>query len=121
MGMDSLAEKILAADPAILRVLVLDAEGNRLAHVYSERYPEKKRLAERAEKRLAQIDSLTVSMFAQAEKSYGPLSFVLIAFKEAKVMLMRNMKLGVYVALRLPRSANAEYLHTILEPIIIAG
>jgi hypothetical protein len=117
MGMESLAERVLAADPTILRVLVLSATGEELAHVYSETYSEKARLGGEVETRFGEIDSLTIAMFAQAEKNYGTMEFILLAFKEAKVMLLRNGKLGVYLALRIRRSADAEYLRTILEPI----
>jgi|GEM_PF-819983 len=118
MDAASLAEKLLATDPTILRVLVLDKQGQEIAHVYSEAYPEKARLGTEAEKKFGNIDTLTLQMFEQAEKKYGTMNFILLAFRDAKVILIQNKKHGFYLALRILRSANAEYLCSKLEPII---
>jgi len=118
MDAKSLAKKLLAADPAILRVLILDKKGEALAHVYSETYPKKARLGSETEQKLGAKDMLTFAMFEQAEGNYGTIDFILLAFKDAKVMLMRNEKQGFNVAARILRSANAEYLHTKLDPIL---
>ncbi len=118
MDAASLAEKLLATDPTILRVLVLDELGQEITHVYSGKYPEKARLGTEAEKRFGTIDTITLQMFEQAEKKYGTMDFILLAFKDAKVMLIQDKKHGLYLALRILRSANAEYLRIKLEPII---
>ncbi len=118
MDAESLAKKILAADPAILRVLVIDEQGGEVAHVDSEAYGKKDRLGMEEEKKVARLDSLAIGMFQQEEKVYGAMDFILLAFKESKVMLTYSQKHGVYLALRILRSANAEYLHTKIRPIV---
>ena len=118
MNAESLAKKLLASDQAILRVLVLGKTGEELAHVYSKAYPKRDRLGTETEKKFGELDTVTLAMFKQAESRYGTADFILLAFKNAKVMLMRSEKQGFYLAVRILRSANAEYLHTKLEPIL---
>jgi hypothetical protein len=120
LGVDPefLGKKILAVDPAILRVFVLDQQGGELAHVYSETYPEKERVDAEAETKFARLDSISLGMFQQQEKFYGAMDFILLAYKEAKLMLMYSEKHGVHLAARIICSANAEYLHTKVRAIL---
>lgn len=115
---ESLGREVLSADPAILRVLVLDKQGDVLARVYSEEYPQKARLGKDAEEKVARLDILTIQMFQQVESIHGSIDFILLAYKGAKVMLMHSKKHGVFLAARILRSANAEYLHAKVEPIL---
>lgn len=102
-------------------MLVVDKSGAELAHVYSEAYPEKARLGKQAEEKVARLDALAIGMFQQKESLYGPMRFILLAYEETKVMLMHSKKHEVYLAARILRSANAEYLHTKIEPILDQG
>ena len=117
---ESLGKKLLSADPAILRVFVLDRAGRELAHVYSEAYPKEERLGRESEIRLESLDIAALEMFKQAEQDHGPLDFILLVFKDAKVMLMQSKAQGLYLAIRILPSANAESLRTRLEPILTA-
>jgi hypothetical protein len=114
----SLGSRVLAADPIILRVLVLDKMGNELAHVYSEAYPPKARLGKETEEAYGRIDTLFMEAFSQAEKSNGKMNFILIAYETTKVMLMPSRKNDVFLAVRIPRSANVEYLSNKVKQII---
>ena len=108
----------MAADPIILRVLILDKMGNELAHVYSEAYPPKARLGKETEEEYGRIDTLFIEAFSQEEKSYGKMDFILIAYETTKVMLMPSRKNDAFVAVRIPRSANVEYLSNKVKQII---
>jgi hypothetical protein len=99
-------------------VLIIDKQGGELAHLYSNKYLEKARLGIETEAKVARLDSVALGMFQQQEKYYGSMDFILLAYKEAKVMLMYSKKHGVFLAARILRSANAEYLHTRIEPIL---
>ena len=101
-----------------MRVLVLDKAGREIAHVYSQSYPPKARLGKEAEEKYGLIDTLFLETFAQEEKSYGTMNFILVVFETTKVMLMRSRKEGVYLAARIPRAANAEYLFAKVKPIL---
>ena len=101
-----------------MRVLVLSKTGEELAHVYSRNYPSKARLRRSTEERYGFIDTLFLETFVQEEKSYGPMSFILVVFETTKVMLMQSRKEGVYLAARIPRAANAEYLFTKVKPVL---
>jgi hypothetical protein len=118
---EQLGAEVLAADRSFLRVLVLDKTGGELAHVYSRNYPPKARLGKETEEKYGFIDILFLETFAQEEKSYGKMNFILLVFETAKVMLMQSRKEGVYLAARIPRAANAEYLFTKVKPILNAG
>jgi len=113
-----LGAEILEVDPSFLRVLVLSKTGGELAHVYSRDYPSKSRLGKKTEEKYGLIDTLFLETFAQEEKSYGKMNFILVVFETSKVMLMQSKKEGVYLAARIPRAANAEYLFTKAKPIL---
>ena len=102
-------------------MLVLSKTGEELAHVYSRNHPPKARLEKETEGKYGLIDTLFLETFAQEEKSYGKMNFILLVFETTKVMLMQSKKEGVYLAARIPRAANAEYLFTKVKPILKAG
>jgi len=119
LSAESLSRKILSADAAILRVLIIDEEGKELAHVYSKELPKRARLGKKAEEMVAGRDVLALGMFQQEEESlYGSMDFILLAYKKTKVMLMYSKKHRVYLAARILRSGNVEYLHTKIEQVL---
>ena len=118
LNAESLSQKILSADPAILRVFIIDEKGKELTHVYSKELPKKARLGKKAEEMVAGRDVLALGMFQQEESFYGSMDFILIAYKGTKVMLMYSKKHRVYLAARILRSGNVEYLHTKIEQVL---
>ena len=106
-----MGREILGADPAILWVVVLNEKGDTLAHVYSDRYTLRMKLGKQTRERLGALDTVFLQAGSQAEKWYGRMDFILLAYRNAKVMLMHSRKHGVYLAAKIPRSAMAEHLY----------
>jgi hypothetical protein len=107
---ESLGREVLAVDPAFQWVVVLNEEGETLAHVYSEKFTARMRLGRQTKERLGAVDTVFLEAASQAEKWYGRMDFILLAYRKAKVMLMYSKRHGVYLAARIPRSAVAEHL-----------
>ncbi|MBI3840689.1 MAG: hypothetical protein HY297_01835 [Thaumarchaeota archaeon] len=108
---ESVAKKILERDPAFQWVVVLDAHGDTIAHVYSESYKDRIKVAKQTQERLGAVDTVFLAAAAGAEKWYGKMEFILLAYNKAKVMLMYSEKHDAYFAAKIPRSSMAEHLY----------
>ncbi len=114
----SLGREILAVDPAFLWVVILNEKGETLAHVYSEKYTARIRLGKQTRERLGALDTVFLEATSQAEKWYGKMDFILLAYGKAKVMLTYSKRHGVYLAAKIPRSAMAEHLYPKVKPVL---
>ncbi len=108
---DSIAKKVLGSDPTLLWVVILNEKGETLAHVYSDSNATKVKLGKKTKERLGALDTIFLEASTRAEKWYGSMDFILLAYRKAKIMLMFSKKRGVYLATKIPRSAMAEHLY----------
>jgi hypothetical protein len=116
---ESLGRKILAADPAFHRVLVLGRTGETLARVYADGPTEEVGDEKRLKEMLGDRDAVILGASSRAEPLYGRLNFMLLAYESWNVMLMYSPAEEVYLSARIPLSANAEYLYGTIEPMIV--
>lgn len=113
-----MGREILAVDPAFLWVVILNEKGETLSHVYSEKYTVRMRLGKQTKERLGAVDTVFLEAASQAERWYGKMDFILLAYGKAKVMLMYSKRQGVYLAARISRSAMAEHLYAKVRPVL---
>jgi hypothetical protein len=110
--------EVLAIDPAFQWVVVLNEKGETLAHVYSDEFTARKKVGKGTEERLGAVDTVLLKAASQAEKWYGSMNFILLAYRKTKVMLMHSKRRGVYLAARIPASAAAERLYLKVKPVL---
>ncbi len=115
---EALGKEVLAADPSFLWVVVLNQKGETLSHAFSEKYEARVRIENQTRERLGVLDTVFLEATAQAERWYGKIDFILLAYKRAKIMLMYSKKHEVYLAARIPRSAMAEHLYPKVEHML---
>ncbi len=115
---ESLARRILNRDAALQWVTVLNGKGDTLAHVYSESYTKRVRMAQQTRERLGVVDTVFLGAATKAERWYGKMEFILLAYRKAKVMLIFSERYGLYFAVKIPRSAMAEHLYPKVRPIL---
>lgn len=118
-SVESLGRKVLAADPTFLWVVVVNDKGETLAQVYSKHIA-KTTLRKQTKERLGTLDTVLLEAFSRAEKWYGRIGFLLLAYKNANVMLMYSRRHGVYLVAKVARSGNAEYLYAKVKPLLRA-
>ncbi|MDA4132212.1 MAG: hypothetical protein OK454_03690 [Thaumarchaeota archaeon] len=118
MDAEALGKKILAVDPAFLWVVVLNAKGEALARVYSEKYVSRDRLREQTKAKFGILDAIFLGAASQAEEWYGKMDFILLSYQETKMMLMYNKKHELHFATKIALSANAEDLYLKVKPVL---
>lgn len=108
---DRLAKEILKCDDVILGVLVTDLKGKVLSFVESERIPEafKERL-KNMERHAKQV-AVMLAAVGQGDQQVGAAEFVIINFKNMKLLLIPFPEHGISVAVGLPRSALGERIY----------
>ena len=114
-----MAKEVLDLDPALLWVMVFTTSGEIEAAVYSKQGA-RPGVEEDTRKRLAILDTLFLEAYSQAEKWYGKTDYLLLAYAEAKIMLLRRRDGSSMLAAKLNRSALAEYLVPKIEKIFNA-
>ena len=115
---DALARKIIALDPAFHWVVLLDEAGGVLAQVYSESYTERTPVSKATQERLGAVDAVFLSAAAKAEKWYGQMEFILLAYRDAKVMLVYGKRDKLYLVAKVPRSTLAEHLFAKVSSVL---
>jgi len=115
---ESLAKRVLSRDPAFQWVTVLDGKGDTLAHAYAESYTKRVKISQQTKERLGVVDTVFLGAATKAEKWYGKMDFILLAYKRAKVMLIFSEGYGLYFAVKIPRFAMAEHLYPKIKPIL---
>lgn len=115
---EMLGRRILESHPDIAWVTVLDENGETLFHGQGRGHPPMAKIGKETRARLGFIDAVFLKAFTQGEKWYGKMDFVVLAFRTTKVMLMRDRRRNLYLAMRMPRSGNATYLHHRIEAVL---
>ncbi|MBI3859702.1 MAG: hypothetical protein HY296_05620 [Thaumarchaeota archaeon] len=107
---EALAKAVMESDDAFAWVMVLDERGEALAHVYSQYKGGGVKIREKTKERLGALDAIFLQSFSQAEKWYGAMEFILLAYGRTKILLMYSKRRKIYLAAKISRSAMAELL-----------
>ncbi len=105
-----LAKQVLECDPAVLSLMVLDKKGQVLAVDRSVRLPEGEYIDDDALPKLAVVAKLIMGAAANVAEYTGRIQFLVGGFKNQKVLLIDLQEYDMVLAMRLARSANAEYV-----------
>ena len=119
---DILGESVLRAmvecDPSVLSVYVLGKEGGVSSVVRSSRLPEEEQADQQTLYHLGTIGTVILSGAAKAEAIFGSTEFILGAFKNGKILLVKSPRYDTALGVRLTRSANAEYVYGKISEIL---
>lgn len=117
-----LAERILRSDPSILRLIVLDEQGNVLggspsSHIESFRSAAGKELQD-----FGKAVAVIHGVGSKAEKYYGDLEYLVYAFKNNKVLVAHLYPLCVILAVVLkPKASEARALSSVARTLGSGG
>jgi hypothetical protein len=113
-----LAREIVDCDPSILSLMVMSKNGDVLAVERSSRLREVDYADAKTLRRFGVIASVILSAAENATDLMGKTEFLIGAFREQKVLLINLHEYDVALALRLSRSANAEYVYRTIGDIL---
>ena len=106
-----LMNEVLDCDPAILGLLVLGNVGRLISVGRSSQLKESEYVSQMMVKNFGSIAALILSAARNATEFMGGLELVIGVFKNQKVLLMNLQEYNLALALRLSRSANANYVY----------
>jgi len=113
---DGAMQAILGCDPSILSVFVLAKEGGVSAVARSSLLPDEAQADQQTLHQLGSVATVILSAAAKAEKIFGETEFILGAFKDGKILLLRVKEQGL--AVRLSPTANAELIYGKISKIL---
>src|SRR5208283_1539253 len=106
-----LAKQVLDCDPSVLSMLVLDKQGKVLAVERSSRLPEEEKVDEEVIPKLGVVAKLIIGAANNAVEYMGRMQYLIGGFKHQTVLLINLQEYNMVLALRLARSASAEYVY----------
>jgi hypothetical protein len=106
-----LAKQVLDCDPSVLSMLVLDKQGKVLAVERSTRLPEEEKVDEEVIPKLGVVAKLIIGAANNAVEYMGRMQYLIGGFKHQTVLLINLQEYNMVLALRLARSASAEYVY----------
>ena len=101
-----LAERILRSEASILRLIVLDEQGNVLGGSPSSQIESFRSAAGKELKHFGRAVAVIHGVGSKAEKYYGDLDYVVYAFKNNKVLIVHLYPLCLVLAVVLKRMAS---------------
>jgi len=107
---EEIATRILKCDHSLEWVTVMTSSGNPLAHVQSPNFRPGPKVDEETLARLGALDSVTLGAFRRAEAWYGSMHYAVVAHESAQIVLIRDAKRKLLLAVKTQRSQNPEYL-----------
>jgi hypothetical protein len=107
---ERLANDLVDCDPSILSLIVVDALGRVLHVSRSERLPDSEQVNPGLVQVFGTIARAIVGAANNAAQVMGGTEAVVGIFKKQKVLLVNLPEYDLLLALRLSRSANAEYV-----------
>jgi hypothetical protein len=105
-----LAEDLVDCNPSIMSLIVVDALGRVLYVSRSQRLPKSEHVDPELVRVFGTIAKTIVGAAANAAPVMGEMDAIVGIFKKQKVLLFNMQKHDMVVALRLSRSAYAEYV-----------
>jgi len=118
---DRLARTIIDCDPAILSLLIVDNLGRVLKVARSSRLPPGEEATADQVKVFGTVAKMIVGAANQANPIAGSTEAVIGVFKNQKILLVNLQEYGVVIALRVQRSANAEYVEDRIRDILASS
>ena len=107
---ERLSKDLVDCDPAILSLIVVDSLG-RVLHVgRSARLPESDQVSPELVRVFGTVSKLIVGAANNAAQVMGGTEAIVGIFKKQKALLINLPEYNLLLALRLARSANAEYV-----------
>jgi len=106
-----LAKQVLDCDPTILSLMVLDKQGQVLAVERSPRLPEEEHVDAEVIPKLGVVAKLIIGAANNATEYMGRMQFLIGGFKHQTVLLINLQDYEMVLAMRLARSASAEYVY----------
>jgi len=107
---ERLAKDLVDCDPSILSLIVVDALGRVLHVSRSARLPDSEQANPELVRAFGTIAKTIVGAANNAARVMGGTEAVVGIFKKQKVLLVNLPEYDLLLALRLSRSANAEYV-----------
>jgi hypothetical protein len=107
---ERLAKDLVDCDPSILSLMVVDFLGRVLHVSRSARLSEEEHVNADLVKALGTISMMIMGAANKAAQVMGGTEAVVGIFKKQKVLLINLQEYNLLLALRLSRSANAEYV-----------
>jgi len=107
---ERLAKDVVDCDPSILSLIVVDTLGRVLHVARSSRLSDSERVDPELVRTFGIIAKTIVGAANNASQVMGATEAVIGVFKKQKVLLVNLQEYNLLLALRLSRSANAEYV-----------
>jgi hypothetical protein len=105
-----LAKDLVDCDPSILSLIVVDSLGRVLQVGRSGRLPESEQVSPELVRRFGTVSKLIFGAANNAAQVMGGTEAIVGVFKKEKALLINLPEYNLLLALRLVRSANAEYV-----------
>lgn len=105
-----IAKDVIECDPAILSLMVVDEIGRVLHVSRSARLSGSEHADEELVKILGTVAKVTMGAAGRAAQVMGGTEAIIGVFKKQKVLLVNLQEYNLLLALRLSRSASAEYV-----------
>jgi hypothetical protein len=115
---DSILRAMVECDPSVLSVFVLGREGGISSVARSSQLPKEAQADQRTLQHLGTLGTVILGAAAKAEEIFGNTEFILGAFNNGKILLVKLPRYEAALALRLTRSANAEYVYGKISEIL---
>lgn len=115
-----LAEEVVNCDSSILSLIVVDSLGRVLHIARSERLLSEERVDPETVRMFGTIAKAIVGAANNAAPVMGATESIVGVFKRQKVLLVNLQEYNMLLALRLARSANAEYVCDKIEDMLAA-
>jgi hypothetical protein len=109
---------MVESDPSVLSVFVLGRGGGVSSVVRSSQLPKEAQADEQTLQHLGTVGTVILGASTKAEQIFGGTEFILGAFKNGKILLVKLPSYDTSLALRLTRSANAEDVYRKISEIL---
>jgi hypothetical protein len=115
---DRALRAMVECDPSVLSVFVLGKAGGISSVVRSSHLPKEDQADPLTLQHLGTVGTVILGASTKAEQIFGSTEFILGAFKNGKILLVKLTKYDTSLAVRLTRSANAEYVYGKISEIL---
>jgi hypothetical protein len=115
---DGIAKDLTDCDPSVLSVIVMGEVGQVLSVSRSSRLPESEHVDLELIPLFGVVAKTILGAANNAAQVMGETELIIGVFKRQKVLLMSLQEHNLSLALRLTRSANAEYVYSKIMAIL---
>jgi hypothetical protein len=112
---------MVECDPSVLSVFVLGREGGVSSVARSSKLPKEAEADQLTLQHLGTLGTVILGASTKAEEIFGKTEFILGAFKNGKILLVKLPRYDVSLAVRLARSASTEEVYGKITEILAQG